>query len=72
MNLVAVLIAPTVVALADDELARFAVALVAVALLAWALWRSNRLGGVALATPADEPPLPNQPEPHPETERSST
>ncbi|HEV3505309.1 MAG TPA: sodium/proton-translocating pyrophosphatase, partial [Actinomycetes bacterium] len=69
MNLVAVLIAPTVVALADDELLRFAIALVAVALLGWALWRSNRLGGVALATPADEPTLPNQPEPHP-TERS--
>jgi K(+)-stimulated pyrophosphate-energized sodium pump len=72
MNLVAVLIAPTVVALADNELARFSVAAAAVAVLAWALWRSNRLGGVALATPADEPPLPNQPEHHPETQRSST
>jgi K(+)-stimulated pyrophosphate-energized sodium pump len=72
MNLVAVLIAPTVVALADDELLRFAVALVAVALLAWALWRSSRLGGVTLATPADEPTLPNQPEPHPTTQRSGS
>ncbi len=69
MNLVAVLIAPTVVALGDDELLRFAIAAVAVALLGWALWRSNRLGGVVLATPSGEPSLPNQPEPHP-TERS--
>ena len=72
MNLVAVLIAPTVVALSDDELLRFAIALVAVAVLAWALWRSNRLGGVALATPADEPPLPNQPDPHPTTSTPSS
>jgi K(+)-stimulated pyrophosphate-energized sodium pump len=72
MNLVAVLVAPTVVALSDDELLRFAVALVAVALLAWALWRSNRLGGVALASPADEPSLPGQPDPHPTTQRSSS
>jgi K(+)-stimulated pyrophosphate-energized sodium pump len=72
MNLVAVLIAPTVVALADDELIRFAVAVVAVALLAWALWRSNRLGGVTLATPAaEEPPLPVEPDPHPTTQRTS-
>jgi K(+)-stimulated pyrophosphate-energized sodium pump len=72
MNLVAVLIAPTVVALADDELIRFAVALAAVALLAWALWRSSRLGGVTLATPAGEPTLPDQPEPHPTTQRSGS
>jgi K(+)-stimulated pyrophosphate-energized sodium pump len=72
MNLVAVLIAPTVVALSDDELLRFAIAAVVVALLAWALWRSSRLGGVALATPSDEPALPDQPEPHPTTQRSGS
>jgi K(+)-stimulated pyrophosphate-energized sodium pump len=70
MNLVAVLVAPTVVALSDDDALRIAIALVAIAILAWALWRSNRLGGVALATPADEPTLPNQPEPHPTSQRS--
>ena len=72
MNLVAVLIAPTVVALSDDELLRFALGLAAVAVLGWALWRSNRMGGVALATPADEPSLPNQPDPHPTTSRPSS
>src|SRR5918996_88607 len=61
MNLVALLIAPTVVALADDELLRALIVVVAVALLAWALWRSSRLGGVTLATPAAEQPvLPEQ------------
>jgi K(+)-stimulated pyrophosphate-energized sodium pump len=74
MNLVAVLIAPTVVALADDKLLRALIALVAIALLAWALWRSSRMGGVTLATPAPEqkPVLPDQPDPRPETQRSST
>jgi K(+)-stimulated pyrophosphate-energized sodium pump len=73
MNLVAVLIAPTVVALADDKLARALIALVAVALLGWALWRSARMGGVTLATPGPEQPaLPEQPGPRPETQRSST
>jgi K(+)-stimulated pyrophosphate-energized sodium pump len=73
MNLVAVLIAPTVVALADDELVRALIALVAIALLAWALWRSSHLGGVTLATPAtDKPVLPDQPEPRPTSQRSST
>jgi hypothetical protein len=67
-----VLIAPTVVALSDNELARAAIALVAVALLAWALWRSNRLGGVTMGTPPDEPPLPNQPNPHPKTSTPSS
>ena len=43
MNLVAVLIAPTVVALSDDELLRFAIALVAVG--------HARLGAVALQPP---------------------
>ncbi|MGH8839758.1 MAG: sodium-translocating pyrophosphatase [Jiangellaceae bacterium] len=69
MNLVAVLVAPTVVALSDDEVLRFAIALVAIAILAWALWRSKRLGGVALATSADEPSLPDEPDPHPTTQR---
>ena len=42
MNLVAVLVAPTVVALSDDEVLRFAIALVAIAILAQqALWRST-------------------------------
>jgi K(+)-stimulated pyrophosphate-energized sodium pump len=74
MNLVAVLIAPTVVALGDDKLLRALIALVAIALLAWALWRSARLGGVTLATPAEEqkPALPDQPDPRTETQRSST
>jgi hypothetical protein len=40
--------------------------------LAWALRRSARMGGVALPTPGDEPALPNQPDPHPTTQRSST
>ncbi|MFL5882284.1 MAG: sodium-translocating pyrophosphatase [Actinomycetota bacterium] len=73
MNLVAVLIAPTVVAVADDKLLRALIAVVAVALLGWALWRSSRLGGVTLATQADEQPaLPEQPEPRPTHQRSST
>ena len=69
MNLVAVLVAPTVVALSDDEVLRFAIALVAIAILAWALWRSNRLGGVALSSSDDEPSLPDEPDPHPTTQR---
>jgi K(+)-stimulated pyrophosphate-energized sodium pump len=72
MNLVAVLVAPTVVALSDEDVLRFAVALVAVAILAWALWRSNRLGGVTLATPEGEPTLPDQPDPHPATQRPAS
>jgi K(+)-stimulated pyrophosphate-energized sodium pump len=72
MNLVAVLIAPTVVAVGDEDVLRFAVALAAVAILAWALWRSNRLGGVTLATPEGEPPLPDQPDPHPATQRPAS
>jgi K(+)-stimulated pyrophosphate-energized sodium pump len=73
MNLVAVLIAPTVVALADDKLLRALIAVVAVALLGWALWRSSHLGGVTLATQADEQPAPpEQPEPRPTHQRSST
>jgi K(+)-stimulated pyrophosphate-energized sodium pump len=73
MNLVAVLIAPTVVALADDKLLRALIAVVAVALLGWALWRSSHLGGVTLATQADEQPAPpEQPESRPTHQRSST
>jgi len=65
MNLVAVLIAPTVVALGDETVLRLLVALVAIAILAWALRRSSRMGGVALATPEDEATLPNQSDPRP-------
>ena len=65
MNLVAVLIAPTVVALGDETVLRLLVALVAIAILAWALRRSSRMGGVALATPEDEATLPNPPDPRP-------
>ena len=73
MNLVAVLIAPTVVALADDKPARALIVLVAVALLAWALWRSSHLGGVTMATQAAEgAPTPDQTESRPTTQRSST
>jgi hypothetical protein len=72
MNLVAVLIAPTVVALADN-VARFAVVLVAVALLAWALWRSAHLGGPVMGPSGPEQPaVATQPEPHPTSQRSST
>jgi K(+)-stimulated pyrophosphate-energized sodium pump len=64
MNLVAVLIAPTVVAAGDQDVLRVLVALVAIAGLAWALWRSARSGGVALAEPDGdrEPPLPAEPD----------
>jgi K(+)-stimulated pyrophosphate-energized sodium pump len=72
MNLVAVLVAPTVVALSDEDVLRFAVALVAVAILGWALWRSSRMGGVTLATPEGEPNLPDQPDPHPATQRPAS
>jgi K(+)-stimulated pyrophosphate-energized sodium pump len=72
MNLVAVLIAPTVVALGDQDALRILVALAAIAILAWALWRSNRMGGVALSTPDGAgPPPPTEPEPSPSTERST-
>jgi K(+)-stimulated pyrophosphate-energized sodium pump len=47
MNLVAVLIAPTVVALQDNPV-RFLLALVGIAILAWALWRSSQAGGAEL------------------------
>jgi K(+)-stimulated pyrophosphate-energized sodium pump len=73
MNLVAVLIAPTVVAAGDEDLLRVAVALAAVAVLAWALWRSGRSGGVDLAAPSGgEEPLPVQPGPRSTTQRSAS
>jgi K(+)-stimulated pyrophosphate-energized sodium pump len=53
MNLVAVLIAPTVVALSDNP-ARFPLAVVGMAVLAWALWRSSHAGGAELIGEAAE------------------
>jgi hypothetical protein len=56
MNLVAVLIAPTVVMLADDLPVRIGLGVVAVVVLGLALRRSNRVGAMDLtggeATPA--------------------
>jgi len=49
MNLVSVLIAPTVVAYADNIALRVVVGVVAVAVLGWALWRSSH-AGAAMAT----------------------
>jgi K(+)-stimulated pyrophosphate-energized sodium pump len=73
MNLVAVLIAPTVVAAGDEDVLRVAVALAAVAVLAWALWRSGRSGGVDLVAPSGgEEPLPVQPGPRSTTQRSAS
>jgi K(+)-stimulated pyrophosphate-energized sodium pump len=73
MNLVAVLIAPTVVAAGDEDVLRVAVALAAVAVLAWALWRSGRSGGVDLAASSGgEEPLPVQPGPRSTTQRSAS
>jgi K(+)-stimulated pyrophosphate-energized sodium pump len=73
MNLVAVLIAPTVVAAGDEDVLRVAVALAAAAVLAWALWRSGRSGGVDLAAPSGgEEPLPVQPGPRSTTQRSGS
>jgi K(+)-stimulated pyrophosphate-energized sodium pump len=73
MNLVAVLIAPTVVAASDEDLLRVLVALVATAGLVWALWRSSRSGGVALAEPEGNGtrPLPAEPDARP-TQRSTS
>ena len=60
MNLVAVLIAPTVVSLAGNNGARIAIGVVTVAVLAWALWRSAHAGGAGLGGPveADGPAAP--------------
>jgi K(+)-stimulated pyrophosphate-energized sodium pump len=73
MNLVAVLIAPTVVAVSDEDLLRIALALAATAVLAWALWRSGRSGGVTMASPVGNgtPPLATAPESRP-TQRSTS
>jgi K(+)-stimulated pyrophosphate-energized sodium pump len=73
MNLVAVLIAPTVVAASDADVLRVMVALLAAAGLAWALWRSSRSGGVTLAGPGGNgaPPLPTAPETRP-TQRATS
>jgi K(+)-stimulated pyrophosphate-energized sodium pump len=64
MNLVAVLIAPTVVSLADRDVLRVLIALVAAGVLVWALWRSSHSGAVSLATPGEDQrqaPLPVTP-----------
>jgi len=50
MNLVAVLIAPTVVLLVDNVPVRVALGIVAVAVLAWALRRSSRVGAPDLTS----------------------
>jgi K(+)-stimulated pyrophosphate-energized sodium pump len=73
MNLVAVLIAPTVVAVGDEDVLRVVVALLAAAGLAWALWRSSRSGGVTLSGPEGNgaSPLPSTPETRP-TQRSTS
>jgi K(+)-stimulated pyrophosphate-energized sodium pump len=49
MNLVSVLIAPTVVAYADNIALRVVVGVVAVAILAWALWRSSHAPSAIVA-----------------------
>jgi K(+)-stimulated pyrophosphate-energized sodium pump len=54
MNLVSVLIAPTVVALGGNVAVRVVVGVVGVALLAWALWRSGRRGA-SLMTAGESP-----------------
>jgi K(+)-stimulated pyrophosphate-energized sodium pump len=51
MNLVSVLIAPTVVAYADNIALRVVVGVVAAGVLAWALWRSSHAGA---AMPVEE------------------
>jgi K(+)-stimulated pyrophosphate-energized sodium pump len=53
MNLVSVLIAPTVVSLAGNNGARAAIGVAAAAILAWALWRSARAGGTRLVGPTE-------------------
>jgi K(+)-stimulated pyrophosphate-energized sodium pump len=49
MNLVSVLIAPTVVVYADNIALRVVVGVVAVAILAWALWRSSHAPSAIVA-----------------------
>jgi K(+)-stimulated pyrophosphate-energized sodium pump len=54
MNLVSVLIAPTVVTYADNIALRVVVGVVAIGILGWALWRSSHAGS-AIAAGDDEP-----------------
>jgi K(+)-stimulated pyrophosphate-energized sodium pump len=54
MNLVSVLIAPTVVTYADNIALRVVVGVVAVAILGWALWRSSH-APAAIAAGPEEP-----------------
>jgi K(+)-stimulated pyrophosphate-energized sodium pump len=61
MNLVAVLIAPTVVALSDEPV-RFPLALLGIAVLAWALWRSSHAGGAELIGEQAETPVVTGPQ----------
>jgi K(+)-stimulated pyrophosphate-energized sodium pump len=57
MNLVALLIAPLVVAFTDDVPVRIVVAVAATGVVAGAIWYSKRLKAEELV-PADEPPTP--------------
>jgi K(+)-stimulated pyrophosphate-energized sodium pump len=56
MNLVSVLIAPTVVVYADNVALRVAVGVVAVGILGWALWRSSHAPSAIVAGQDDERP----------------
>jgi K(+)-stimulated pyrophosphate-energized sodium pump len=64
MNLVAVLIAPTVVSFSDNAALRAVIGVLAVALLGWALWRSTR-AGAALAVGGEAEGAPTPPTPAP-------
>jgi K(+)-stimulated pyrophosphate-energized sodium pump len=63
MNLVAVLVVPTVVALGDDTAVRVLIAAGGAAILAWALWRSARAGGAELMGAEAEAAPPAAPGP---------
>jgi K(+)-stimulated pyrophosphate-energized sodium pump len=58
MNLVAVLIAPTVVTYGDNIPLRVVVGVVSVALLAWALWRSSHAGSAIAPAGESKEELP--------------
>jgi K(+)-stimulated pyrophosphate-energized sodium pump len=62
MNLVSVLIAPTVVAYADNIALRVVIGVVTVGILAWALWRSAHAGAA----------MPVEDEQHEELPRAAT
>jgi K(+)-stimulated pyrophosphate-energized sodium pump len=64
MNLVSVLIAPTVVSFSDNVALRVVVGVLTVSLLAWALWRSSK-AGAALALGGEAEVAPTQPTPAP-------